>query len=183
MNTLAIVGLQWGDEGKGKIIDLLSKDCVGVVRAQGGHNAGHTVIADEEEFHLHLIPSGIIYPQTQCFIGGGTVIDPRSLIEEIQGLEKRGIQLKNRLLISPYAHVIFPYHYRLDQMREKSQKPIGTTGRGIGPCYEDRVGRRGICVGEWMDANRFRKRLQEEIKEKNAFFPLKMKKNLLLRSF
>jgi len=170
MNTLAVVGLQWGDEGKGKIIDLLSKDQDYVVRAQGGHNAGHSVIAEKREYHFHLIPSGILYENVVCYIGAGTVIDPASLLIEIQNLQNQGIDLKNRLKISPYAHVIFPYHRRLDQLQEKGEIHLGTTGRGIGPCYEDAVARRGIRIGEWIDPTTFKKRLQPLVALKNRIF-------------
>jgi adenylosuccinate synthase len=167
MDTFAVVGMQWGDEGKGKIIDLLSKDRHIVVRSQGGHNAGHTVVAEGREFHFHLIPSGILYPEIQCYIGAGTVVDPRSLLTEIHQLQEQGIELEKRLFISPYAHVIFPYHQRLDQLQEKTDAPIGTTGRGIGPCYEDVAARSGIRVGEWIDPEVFKKRLSKTLAEKD----------------
>jgi len=172
MNTFAVVGMQWGDEGKGKIIDLLSKDRHIVVRAQGGHNAGHTVVAKGKEFHFHLIPSGILYPETQCYIGAGTVVDPKALLKEIHQLQEQGIKLKKRLFISPYAHVIFPYHQCLDRLQEKTEVPIGTTGRGIGPCYEDVVARTGIRVGEWIDSKVFKKRLSVTLAEKGRLFQL-----------
>jgi adenylosuccinate synthase len=172
MNTFAVVGMQWGDEGKGKIIDLLSKDQHSVVRAQGGHNAGHTVIAGGKEVHFHLIPSGILYPETKCYIGAGTVVDPKSLLMEIHQLQEQGIVLKKRLFISPFAHVIFPYHHRLDQLQERTGVPIGTTGRGIGPCYEDVAARTGIRVGEWIDPEVFKKRLSETLTEKDRLFQL-----------
>jgi len=172
MPTVAVVGLQWGDEGKGKIIDLLAKDFHAVVRCCGGHNAGHSVVAEGKEYHFHLIPSGILYPQTKCYIGAGTVIDPKSLLAEIEMLEAHGITVKNRLFISPYAQVIFFYHQRLDQLKEKSSLPIGTTGRGIGPCYEDAVARIGIRVGEWVDREVFKKRLLNNLAKKNRIFQL-----------
>ena len=167
MSTVAVVGLQWGDEGKGKIIDLLAKDVDAVVRCAGGHNAGHSVIAEGKEFHFHLIPSGILYPQTKCYIGAGTVIDPKSLLVELEMLERHGISVKNRLFISPYAHVIFFYHQRLDALKEQTGMPIGTTGRGIGPCYVDAIARDGIRVGEWVDHAVFKKRLLNVLAEKN----------------
>ncbi|MCB1107186.1 MAG: adenylosuccinate synthase [Chlamydiia bacterium] len=172
MNTVAVVGLQWGDEGKGKIVDLLSQDQDCVVRAQGGNNAGHTVIAGGEEYHFHLVPSGILSPHTKCYIGAGTVIDPKSLLVEIHHLQDKGIDLKNRFFVSPCAHVIFPYHQRLDLLKEKSDAPIGTTGRGIGPCYEDVVARSGIRVGEWIEPEIFKKRLLKSVAKKNHLLQL-----------
>lgn len=172
MDTIAVVGLQWGDEGKGKIIDLLSKDCVGVIRAQGGHNAGHTVVVNQKDYHFHLIPSGILQPNVECFIGAGTVIDPKALLLEIDRLKEQGVVFKNRLWISPHAHVIFPYHQRLDALHEKGDSPIGTTGRGIGPCYEDAVARRGIRVGEWMQSESFRKKLLLALASKDKILQL-----------
>ena len=167
MSTVAVVGLQWGDEGKGKIIDLLSRDMNAVVRCCGGHNAGHSVIAEGKEFHFHLVPSGILHPEVKCYIGAGTVIEPKSLIAEIAMLEQEGVSVKERLFISPYAHVIFPYHQRLDQLRETGGNAIGTTGRGIGPCYTDATSRLGIRVGEWIDAPVFKKRFSRVLDEKN----------------
>ncbi|MCB1109827.1 MAG: adenylosuccinate synthase, partial [Chlamydiia bacterium] len=161
-----------GDEGKGKIIDLLSKDRDIIVRAQGGHNAGHTVVAEGKEYRFHLVPSGILYPNAQCFVGAGTVVDPKSLLSEVRYLKGLGVQFKNRFFISPYAHVIFPYHQRLDQLSEATSSPIGTTGRGIGPCYEDVVARRGIRVGEWIDKTVFQKRLLNAVAEKNRMLQL-----------
>lgn len=172
MDTIAVVGLQWGDEGKGKIIDLIVEGMDGVVRAQGGHNAGHTIIANRKEYHFHLIPSGILHPGVKCYIGGGTVVNPKSLLIEIEQLKKGGIDLKKRLFLSPYAHLILPYHERLDSLREKSEVPIGTTGRGIGPCYEDSAARKGIRLGEWVDPEVFQKRLSTLIAEKNRLLEL-----------
>lgn len=169
MPTIAVIGLQWGDEGKGKIIDLLASKAKAVVRAQGGHNAGHSVVTDKGEFHFHLIPSGILYPHVVCYIGGGTVIDPRALLAEIKQLEESGIPCKDRLFISNYAHLIFPYHQLLDQLMEKEKGifSIGTTGRGIGPCYVDAVGRIGIRIGELIDSEIFKKRLATVLPTKN----------------
>ena len=172
MNTVAIVGLQWGDEGKGKIVDLIGEEMDGIIRAQGGHNAGHTIVANGKEHHFHLIPSGILHPRVKCYIGGGTVVDPKSLIIEIKQLKKAGVELKGRLFISPYAHLILPYHERLDSLSEQSETPIGTTGRGIGPCYEDSVARRGIRLGEWIDAEVFQKKLSILLMEKNRLLTL-----------
>src|ERR1700730_2539358 len=136
MHSVIVIGTQWGDEGKGKVVDLLSERADCIVRSQGGNNAGHTIVIGEKEFKFHLVPSGILYPHTQCFITGGTVIDPAVLIEEMRRLEAHGIDLRGRLHISPYAHVIFPYHCLLDTLYEgmKGKDAIGTTGRGIGPC-------------------------------------------------
>jgi adenylosuccinate synthase len=169
MPSVIIVGAQWGDEGKGKIIDLFSSQARHVVRAQGGNNAGHTVVIEQEEYKLHLIPSGILHPQTQCYIGAGTVIDPSVLIQEIQTLQRRQISLHNRLWISPAAHVIFPYHRQLDVLLEKRKgnRSIGTTGKGIGPCYADKANRLGIRVGEWIRPNTFRKVLSHVLPLKN----------------
>src|SRR5580700_12346929 len=150
MHSIIVIGAQWGDEGKGKVIDLLSEKVDYVVRSQGGNNAGHTIVVDQKEFRFHLVPSGVLYPHTQCFISGGTVIDPKVLIEEIKGLEGKGIALKERLRISPFAHIIFPYHKILDRLYEerKGSLAIGTTGRGIGPCYADKANRVGIRICE-----------------------------------
>lgn len=145
-----VVGLQWGDEGKGKVVDLLSQNSLHIVRAQGGNNAGHTIKTNEREIALHLVPSGILNPHVQAYIAGGCLIDPGVLIQEISTLEKEGIDVLQRLHISPYAHIIFPFHCMLDKLYEarKSNHPIGTTGRGIGPCMSDRAARIGIRVAE-----------------------------------
>ncbi len=162
MPVVVVVGLQWGDEGKGKIVDLLSEEAVYVVRGQGGNNAGHTLVVAGEEFKLHLIPSGILYPEVFCFIGGGTVIDPEVLLREMEGLEARGVSLKGRLLISSYAHVIFPYHKKLDKESEalKGDLSIGTTGRGIGPCYTDKVQREGLRLCELVETQILLRKLE-----------------------
>ncbi len=161
-SSIIVVGLQWGDEGKGKLIDYLSVGADCVVRAQGGNNAGHTVVAGGKEYRFHLIPSGILYPHVRCFIGGGTVIDPESLLLEMQEIESQGIDLKGRVLISPYAHVVFPYHRLMDKMYEvrRGDRSIGTTGRGIGPCYADKTQRIGIRLGECLDPVLLRERLE-----------------------
>ena len=145
MPASVVVGVQWGDEGKGKIIDILASRADVVVRSQGGNNAGHTVENQGEVYKLHLIPSGILYPGTQCLIGAGTVIDPKVLLEEIDGLKARGITCEN-LKIDPRAHIIMPWHIKLDGLSEKlrGKAEIGTTGRGIGPCYMDKAERSGI---------------------------------------
>lgn len=169
MPQVILIGAQWGDEGKGKIIDILTSQAKHVVRSQGGNNAGHTVIIGQEEYKLHLIPSGILHPHTHCYIGAGTVIDPEILIQEIEGLENRGIHIKGRLWISPSAHVIFPYHRTLDLLLEqrKGERSIGTTGRGIGPCYADKASRLGIRMGELVRPDIFGKVLRSVLQLKN----------------
>jgi len=149
-NSVVVLGAQWGDEGKGKIVDLLTAEVAAVVRFQGGHNAGHTLVIKGEKTVLHLIPSGILRPDVQCLIGNGVVISPQALMSEIQKLEAKGIDVRSRLKISPAAPLIMPYHVALDQAREKAsgKAAIGTTGRGIGPAYEDKAGRRGIRVAD-----------------------------------
>lgn len=169
MNTVAVVGLQWGDEGKGKIVDLLSQEMDGVIRSQGGHNAGHTIVVEGKEYHFHLIPSAILHSHVKCYIGGGTVVDPESLLREIEVLKKEGISLNNRLFISPYAHLILPYHQLEEQIQEEGATPIGTTMRGIGPCYEDSVERAGIQLGEWIDPSVFKKRFFANAGKKKRF--------------
>ncbi len=169
MPSVVVVGLQWGDEGKGKIIDLLSKQADCIVRAQGGNNAGHTILVKEGEFKFHLVPSGILYPHTRCYIGGGTVIDPEVLLQEMQELVSKGISIEGRLFISPYAHLIFPYHRLFDALAEQKRgsSAIGTTGRGVGPCYADRASRIGIRMGDLSDPVFFEKRLEEALSMKN----------------
>lgn len=159
MNSIAVVGMQWGDEGKGKVIDLFSEKARHIARAQGGNNAGHTVIVEGKEYRFHLIPSGILNPQAKCYIGGGTVIDPVSLCEEIEGLRKMGISVADRLFLSGYAHVVMPYHRAMDRKVEESLA-IGTTGKGIGPCYGDKVGRIGIQLADLVHLERFREKLK-----------------------
>ena len=161
MGACAVVGLQWGDEGKGKVIDWLAPQCDLVVRAQGGHNSGHTVVSGGREWHFHLLPSALLHPRVTCYLGGGVVIDPAALRREMATLEREGITLRGRFFLSRYAHLIFPHHVSLDTWREGQLRPLGTTGRGIGPCYEDKVGRRGIRVGEWIDTDLFPRYLRE----------------------
>ena len=148
--SVVVLGAQWGDEGKGKIVDLLTENISAVVRFQGGHNAGHTLVINGDKTVLHLIPSGILREKALCLIGNGVVICPSALREEIGTLEKAGIDVRSRLKISPAASLIMPYHIRLDKAREKAakSKAIGTTGRGIGPAYEDKVARRGIRIAD-----------------------------------
>ncbi len=153
--NIAVIGAQWGDEGKGKVVDLLAPNVSIVARYQGGHNAGHTVRVGEAEFILHLLPSGILHPGVRCVIGNGVVIDPVALFSEIETLAAQGIEVGDRLLISDRAHVILPYHRDLEALSEarRGAQRIGTTSRGIGPTYEDKVGRRGIRVADLGDAS------------------------------
>src|SRR5436190_7759291 len=162
MSNVVILGAQWGDEGKGKIVDLFSDRFEMVVRYQGGHNAGHTVKIDSRTFVLKLIPSGILRPGKQAIIGNGLVIDPAALISEIDALEAVGIEVSKQLSISNRAHVIFPFH----RMMEKMSESIGTTARGIGPCYEDKAGRRGIRMAELLDRQTFAAQYDCLVKEK-----------------
>ena len=158
-----VIGTQWGDEGKGKIVDLLTEQAQAVVRFQGGHNAGHTLIIGGEKTVLHLIPSGILRPNVTCVIGNGVVIHLPSLLKEIDALEQRGISVANRLKISPACPLILPSHIALDQAREQARgiRAIGTTGRGIGPTYEDKAGRRSLRMADIFDERRFSEQLAE----------------------
>jgi adenylosuccinate synthase len=172
MANIVIVGMQWGDEGKGKIVDLLTEYAEVVVRFQGGNNAGHTVVVGREKIILHLIPSGALYPGKKCVIGNGVVVDPRVLLEEIDELRSRGYLLSDeQLMVSEDAHLIMPYHISIDRARErmKGAGKIGTTGRGIGPAYEDKVAREGIRVGDLLDPELFRDKLQAILSLKNAY--------------
>jgi|SRR5690554_5048046 len=169
MPTVAVVGMQWGDEGKGKITDLLASQAQMVVRYQGGNNAGHTVVVRGEEFKLHLIPSGILYPDVVCVLGNGVVINPRVLLEEMKGLNRRGIDLSN-LKISDRAQVIMPYHVVFDRLEEESRTVgrIGTTGKGIGPVYVDKYSRYdALRFVDLIDEDYFRERLQSIVEIKN----------------
>jgi adenylosuccinate synthase len=174
MSVKVILGLQWGDEGKGKIVDLLAQEADMVIRFQGGCNAGHTVIANGETFKLHLIPSGILNPNTICVLGSEVVIDMEVLISEIKGLKARGISLDN-LYISPYAHITMPYHKEIDMFEEKRRgaKSIGTTGKGIGPTYTDKVNRSGIRLIDLFDFPKFIQRV----------YPIYMHKMDYLKAF
>jgi len=167
-NTFVIVGTQWGDEGKGKIIDVLSPKADYVVRFQGGNNAGHTVVVNDEKFILHLLPSGIINSAGKCIIGAGVVVDIEVLLQEIDELEKRGKKLDN-LFIDERAHVIMPYHIEIDKAKEEAmgKNKIGTTQRGIGPCYIDKIARNGIRIGDLLEPERFRDKLTWNVNEKN----------------
>ncbi len=168
MGLTLILGAQWGDEGKGKIVDLLSQDADYVARYQGGANAGHTIVFDGKQFILHLIPSGILTPGVKCIIGNGVVIDPIALMEEIKMLEQLGVDVKGRLFISHKAHLIMPYHKLLDQIREsRSSKAIGTTGRGIGPAYIDKAQRTGIRIIDLLDRDVFADKVRYNVNEKN----------------
>lgn len=169
MPAVIVVGAQWGDEGKGKIIDLFANKAALVVRSQGGNNAGHTVMIGKREFKFHLIPSGILSPQTKCFIGAGCVIDPKVLLSELEILDNQNISYKGRFFISESAHVIFPYHKALDMGLENQRKgnKIGTTGRGIGPCYADKVNRIGIRMGQLVRKDLFPQALKEALFFKN----------------
>ena len=161
--NVIVLGIQWGDEGKGKIVDLLTDRCKAVVRFQGGHNAGHTLVIDGEKTVLHLVPSGILRPHVQCMIGNGVVVAPDALIKELEALEQAGEAPRSRLTISPGCPVILPSHVALDQARERARgsKAIGTTGRGIGPAYEDKVARRGIRIGELSELESVKERVHE----------------------
>jgi adenylosuccinate synthase len=170
MSNTVIVGAQWGDEGKGKVIDIYAKKADIVVRYQGGNNAGHTVVIGKDSFVLHLIPSGILHRGKICVIGNGVVVDPKALLEEIKTLESKGIKIGGRLLISRDAHVIFPYHRKLDELREAKKKKIGTTKKGIGPCYADKVARLGIRFADLLNEKVFKDRLNENLEEKNPVF-------------
>ena len=172
MFNTVIIGTQWGDEGKGKIIDVLSRKADIIVRFQGGNNAGHTVVVDEKKFILHLIPSGILHKDKICVIGNGVVIDPGVLLEEIAGLKKQGLTINSNLKISEQAHLVFPYHKIIDRLREAKRKAqrIGTTGRGIGPCYADKVGRTGMRMVDLLDREVFKEKLKATLAEKNVIF-------------
>ncbi|ODP98953.1 MULTISPECIES: adenylosuccinate synthase [Salinivibrio] len=162
-NNVVVLGTQWGDEGKGKIVDLLTEDAKYVVRYQGGHNAGHTLVIDGEKTVLHLIPSGILRNNVKCIIGNGVVLSPDALLKEMGELEARGVPVRERLFLSEACPLILPYHIALDAAREQARgkKAIGTTGRGIGPAYEDKVARRGLRVGDLFDKEAFAEKLKE----------------------
>lgn len=172
MSQVVVVGMQWGDEGKGKIIDLLAEQADIIVRFQGGNNAGHTIVVNKKKHIFHLIPSGILHDGKMCCIGNGVVIDPEVLIGEIDRLKTYGIEIdSNKLCISERAHVIMPYHKRIDIAREKKkgERRIGTTGRGIGPCYEDKAARTGFRIIDLLEKETFLRKLKERIEEKNFY--------------
>ncbi len=162
-----ILGAQWGDEGKGKIVDLLSEDADIVVRYQGGANAGHTVSFDGKTYVLHLLPSGIFHKNVVCVIGNGVVLDPSALLEEINIIKNAGIDIKGRLLISHNAHLIMPYHKLLDKLYEQGEEKIGTTGKGIGPAYMDKYARTGIKVADLLNKDTLCKKIKKNIESKN----------------
>jgi len=173
MPNIVVVGSQWGDEGKGKVVDLFSQFANVIIRFQGGNNAGHTLVVEGEKFIFHLIPSGILHPGKKCIIGSGVVIDPSVLCEEIDALKKRGyFRDESQFLISEAAHLIMPYHKAIDVARERlksGNKKIGTTGKGIGPAYEDKVARYGIRVIDLLDERAFREKLEENLTQKNFY--------------
>ena len=167
--SVVVIGTQWGDEGKGKVVDWLTEYAQGVVRFQGGHNAGHTLIIGGRKTVLRLIPSGIMRPQVACYIGNGVVLAPGELLKEIGELETAGVEVRGRLKISPACQLVMPYHVAIDQARESARgdSKIGTTGRGIGPAYEDKAARRGLRVQDLLNAQRFAERLREVLEYHN----------------
>ncbi len=173
MPTLVIVGAQWGDEAKGKLVDVLGGQADLVIRYSGGNNAGHTVIVDDREFKFHLLPAGILHPNATAVIGGGVVVCPKGLLEELEATRARAPEL-GRLLVSASAHVVFPYHRMLDRFEEEARgaNSIGTTSRGIGPAYQDKVGRFGIRMGEFVDPGVFPSRLREVLEYKNRLLEM-----------
>jgi adenylosuccinate synthase len=168
MPALVVVGAQWGDEGKGKIVHFLGEKADWVVRYQGGNNAGHTVVFDGKKYALHLVPSGILAKGCKSVIGNGVVVDPAALVKEVKILEGQGIKVRGRLFVSLAAHVILPYHIYLDTLREEGGRGIGTTKRGIGPCYEDKVARIGIRVADYLDPESFKKLVRQNLKVRAA---------------
>lgn len=173
MSNVVVVGTQWGDEGKGKIVDLLTEEAGLIVRFQGGNNAGHTLVVGQETFILHLIPSGILHSGKICLIGNGVVLDPEVFCAELDGLAARDIAVgPDRLVVSPKSHVIMPYHKLLDKYREEHRggEKIGTTGRGIGPCYEDKAARIGIRAGDFLQPDLLKDKITQALIEKNALF-------------
>ncbi|HYT55582.1 MAG TPA: adenylosuccinate synthase [Verrucomicrobiae bacterium] len=182
MSNVAIIGAQWGDEGKGKVVDLFTDEADIVVRFQGGNNAGHTLVVNGDKTILHLVPSGALHPDKLCVIGNGVVVDPEILIEEIQTLKRRGHLVDDeQLRISEQAHVIMPYHKAIDLARERlrGKGKIGTTGRGIGPAYEDKVARTGIRFVDLLEEDTFREKLQRNIEEKNIYLKAILKEKTL----
>lgn len=169
MATLGIVGTQWGDEGKGKIVDILSDKADIIARFQGGNNAGHTVVISGNKYVLHLLPSGILHDEKICVLGNGMVIDLEALINEVEFIKRVGKPVAGRILLSERAHIILPYHKQLDAASEmkKGNGSIGTTLKGIGPAYRDKAGRMGIRIADLKNPETFKKRLVENIKEKS----------------
>ncbi len=170
--SIVVLGTQWGDEGKGKIVDLLTDQVQAVARFQGGHNAGHTLVIEGEKTVLHLLPSGILREGVECLICNGVVLSLEALLKEIAELESRSVPVRSRLRISGACPLILPFHIKLDQAREaqRGNKKIGTTGRGIGPAYEDKVARRGIRLAEALDPERFREKLSGLVEYHNFWF-------------
>ena len=182
MSNVAIIGAQWGDEGKGKIVDLFTQDADIIVRYQGGNNAGHTLVVNGKKTILHLVPSGALHADKLCVIGNGVVVDPEVLIEEIDALKAQGhLASDEQLRISEQAHVIMPYHKVIDQARERlrGEGKIGTTGRGIGPAYEDKVARVGIRFVDLLEEDTFREKLERNIEEKNFYLKAILKEKAL----
>lgn len=171
MATAMVLGTQWGDEGKGKIVDYLAQKADVVIRSQGGNNAGHTVVVDDKAFALRLLPSGILFSDKTCIIGSGVVVNPEVLLQELDGMKEKGVKV-SKLEISTRAHVIMPYHIRIDEEDEKlkGDAKIGTTKNGIGPCYADKINRVGIRIGNLMDKDIFAKKLRVNLKLKNRLF-------------
>lgn len=174
MSNTVVMGAQWGDEGKGKIVDLLTEDADIIVRFQGGNNAGHTLVVDGEQVILHLIPSGILHGGKRCLIGNGVVLDPEVFLQEVDKLKDRGIDAgPKRMVVSKKTHIIMSYHRLMDAARESfksKENKIGTTGRGIGPCYEDKMARVGIRAGDLADMDLLRAKIERALVEKNALF-------------
>ena len=170
MSVAVLVGLQWGDEGKGKVCHILSKWADWIVRYQGGNNAGHTVVFDDKKYVLHLVPSGILYPGKKCVIGNGVVVDPVALCEEIEFLRRKKIKISGRLFISDNSHLILPYHKYMDAFREELKAKIGTTRRGIGPSYGDKFGRVGIRMVDYMEEDTLGPLLTRNLKEKAVYY-------------
>lgn len=172
MANLLVLGTQWGDEGKGKIVDLLTPSFDVVARYQGGHNAGHTVSVSGKKIILHLIPSGILHKDKLCIIGNGVVIDPKAFLEEIEELKKYGAKINDNIVISKNAHLILPYHSFMEKISEdkRGAKKIGTTCRGIGPSYEDKMARRGVRAGDLLDLSILKEKIEENVEEKNVYF-------------
>lgn len=170
MSVVAILGGQWGDEAKGKIVDVLARDADIVARFSGGHNAGHTVITDEGEFIFHLVPCGVLWPKVQGVIGNGVVVAPEAFLSEIDGLINRGVKVDGRVLISDRAHLVMPYHVVMDELAETSKggNAIGTTGKGIGPAYTDKAARIGIRAADFLDLNSLYSRLEYVLRQHNA---------------
>lgn len=182
MPNVVVIGTQWGDEGKGKVVDILASRANLIVRFQGGNNAGHTLVVDGEQTICHLIPSGILHKGKKCLIGNGVVVDPEVLLEEIRVLTERGISITSeRLFLSEKAHLIMPYHKALDLAREaaKGKGKLGTTGRGIGPCYEDKVGRRGIRAVDLLDHKALKEKIRTNLEEKNFLLSRFFKADIL----